>query len=42
MPPRAEITGGEKGGMQAWLFLPLPRSRAVNWRSLSGHKEKYR
>ena len=41
VPPRTEITGGEKGGTQVWLFLPLPRSRAVNWRSLSGHREKY-
>lgn len=41
VPPWTEITGGEKGGMQVWLFLPLPRSLAVNWRSLSGHKEKY-
>ena len=39
--PQTEITGGEKGGMQVWLFLPLPSSWAVNWHSLSGHKEKY-
>lgn len=39
--PLMEITGGEKGGLWVWLFLPLPRSPAVNWRSLSGHKEKY-
>lgn len=38
---RLRLLEGGKGGTRVWLFLPLHRSWAVNWRSLSGHKEKY-